>query len=242
MQNDRFLLKQLEDEIELNLDMNKFYSVRSSASIEDMPSHSFAGQFKSFLNVKGKSNILESIKKVWESTNTDNIKSYLRKSKIDQKNLKMAVIIQEMVKAKSSGVTFTKNPMNNRDEIIIEAVKGLGDSLLQDGVNPYRGVYKLGTWVEKPDLPGMPIKLLEDIVIESKILENKKGKPLNLEWSYDGHYIYWLQLREITALSNLPFYSNKMAKEFLPGIIKPLICTICSSSTYAIVFVSPLFA
>ena len=220
------LVKFLEEEIGSKIDWKKKYSVRSSASIEDSPSHSFAGQFKSDLNISGKSNIIKSIEKVWNSTKNDKINSYLRKSGINFSNIKMAVLIQEMVKAKVSGVVFTKNPLNGRDEIIIEAVSGFGDILLQGGINPYRGIYKWGQWLQKPKIPDMPLEILEEVVNKSKILERKKRVPLNLEWAYDGKSIYWLQLREITTLSNLSFYSNKMAKEFLPGIIKPLVWSV----------------
>jgi pyruvate,water dikinase len=220
------LLKFLEEEIESKIDLKKNYSVRSSASIEDDPSHSFAGQFQSYLNISGKSNIIKSIEKVWNSTKTNKINSYLRKSGLNFSNIQMAVLIQQMVEAEVSGVVFTKNPMNGRDEIIIEAVSGFGDTLLQGGVNPYRGIYKWGQWLQKPEIPKMPLEIVEEVVNKSKILEQKKRAPLNLEWAYDGKSLYWLQLREITTISDLSFYSNKMAKEFLPGTIKPLIWSV----------------
>lgn len=225
-QSNSFLMEILEEELKSKIDVDKSYSVRSSATLEDNPRHSFAGQFKTFLNVKGVAHILDSIRKVWDATKSNRITLYSEKSSIHLEKLKMAVIIQEMVEAETSGVAFTKNPMNGRDEVIIEAVNGLGDSLLQDGIDPHRGVYKWGEWIEKPDIHGMPLSLIEDVAKKAKILERKRKTPLNLEWAYDGHTLYWLQLREITTLSGLNFYSNKMAKEFLPGIIKPLVWSV----------------
>jgi phosphohistidine swiveling domain-containing protein len=226
LQADSFLMEVLEEELRSKIDVRASYSVRSSATLEDKPGHSFAGQFKTFLNVKGVTQILGSIRKVWDSAKSNRITIYSERSVINVDRLKMAVIIQQMVNAETSGVVFTKNPMNNRDEVIIEAVNGLGDSLLQEGVNPYRGVYKWGEWIEQPDDREISISLLENVARKAKTLERKRKTPLNLEWAYDGDTLYWLQLREITTLLGLNFYSNKMAKEFLPGIIKPLVWSV----------------
>jgi len=220
------LAQLLENEIESKLDLNKNYAIRSSANLEDLPFHSFAGQFKTILNVKGKKNIIAAINEVWKSATTDSIRNYAKKSNLSLKNIKIDVIIQEMVKAKTSGVVFTKNPIDGKDEIIIEAIVGLGDTLVQDGVNPYRGVYKWGRWIKKPAIPDLPENILEKILIESKKLENEQGQPINLEWSYDGKSLFWLQIRKITTLNEVNIYSNKMAKEFLPGTIKPLVWSI----------------
>ncbi|MCW4052931.1 MAG: PEP-utilizing enzyme [Candidatus Bathyarchaeota archaeon] len=216
----------LKAELTSRIDLDKSYAVRSSATLEDNPSHSFAGQFKTFLNVRGMVQILESIMKVWESARSNRIALYSKKASINLERLKMAVIIQQMVEAEASGVAFTKNPMNGRDEVTIESVNGLGDSLLQDRVDPNRGVYKWGEWVVKPDVSGMPLSLLKKVVEKAKVLEKKRRTPLNLEWAYDGHALYWLQMCEITTLSGLDFHSNKLAKEFLPGIIKPLVWSV----------------
>ena len=226
LENDAFLTEILEVELRSKIDEDSYYSVRSSATLEDSPKHSFAGQFKTYLNVKGISQIIEAIKNVWESTNSNRISSYSKRFLIDVKKLKMAVIIQQMVKAKISGVSFTKNPFNGRDEVAIEAINGLGDVLVQNGVNPFRAVYKWGEWIEKSDIHGVHSKLLEEIAKKSKVLEKKRGTPINLEWAYDGESLYWLQIRDITTLSGLDFYSNTMSKEFLPGMIKPLVWSV----------------
>ncbi|NIQ04634.1 MAG: hypothetical protein GWO20_02555, partial [Candidatus Korarchaeota archaeon] len=65
-----------------------------------------------------------------------------------------------------------------------------------------------------------------EVVIQAKKIAEKYGKPVNLEWVYDGKEIYWLQLREITTIRNINLYSNKISKEFMPGIIKPLIWSV----------------
>lgn len=226
LEGNSVLMESLAEELKSTIDLDKSYSVRSSTTLEDNPNYSFAGQFKTFWNVKGVAQILESIRRIWKSTRSHHITLYPERASIHLEKLKMAVIIQEMVVAETSGVAFTKNPMNGRDEVVIEAVKGLGDALLQEGVNPYRGVYKWGEWIEKPDTREISLSLLENVAKKAKILEKKRRTPLNLEWAYDEHTLYWLQLREITTLSGLAFYSNKMAKEFLPGIIKPLVWSV----------------
>jgi len=216
----------LEGELQQVINPAKSYSVRSSANIEDQPGQSFAGQFRSYLNVQGTPAILASIEDVWQSTTSEKLLAYLKKFTISRDTLKMGVIIQEMVHAKLSGVIFTKNPMNGRDEVIVEAVSGLGDQLMAAGVTPYRWVYKWGDFIEHPEESVIDLTLIQHIVKQAQSIAKTYGKPLNLEWSYDGEVLFWLQLREITTLTGLNFYSNKISKEFLPGLIKPLVWSV----------------
>ncbi|MBC7112596.1 MAG: hypothetical protein H5T34_01010 [Candidatus Methanomethyliales bacterium] len=116
-------------------------AVRSSATSEDLPNESFAGQMETFLNVKGERNLLEQIKRCFASLWTSRAITYRNKSKISHTSIKMAVIVQVMVRPKSAGVLFTADPVSSkRDCLIIESNFGLGESLVSGRVMPDRFV------------------------------------------------------------------------------------------------------
>ncbi|MEM4157104.1 MAG: PEP/pyruvate-binding domain-containing protein [Candidatus Methanomethylicaceae archaeon] len=120
-------------------------AVRSSATSEDLPNESFAGQMETFLNISGENNLLEQIKRCYASLWTSRAIAYRNRSKIPHDAIKMAVIIQVMVKPKSSGVLFTVDPVSSeRTHLVIESNFGLGESLVSGRVVPdkfvvYRG-------------------------------------------------------------------------------------------------------
>ena len=113
-------------ELESKLDPEKKYAVRSSSNIEDSLKYSFAGLFKTILDVKGFENIYTAVESIWDSVQSEDIQAYLDRMEVTEKNIKMAVIIQEMVKPVYSGVLFSHNPMTGLNEIVIEAVEGPG--------------------------------------------------------------------------------------------------------------------
>jgi pyruvate,water dikinase len=114
-------------------------AVRSSATSEDLPNESFAGQMETFLNVKGECNLLEQIKRCYASLWTSRAIAYRSKSRIPHTSLKMAVVVQVMVRPRSAGVLFTVDPVpSNRDCLIIESNFGLGESLVSGRVVPDR--------------------------------------------------------------------------------------------------------
>ena len=220
---DNYVLRNLKKEIENLIDSNKNYSIRSSANIEDATTYSFAGQFESYLNMKGSKSIIGAIEDIWRSIRGDKVAAYLKKIGKPGQDLRMAVIVQEMINPEFSGVVFTKNPINGMDEVIVESVVGFGDALVRDGITPDRWVYKWGEWIERPEEKEDFLPIIKEIVIQAQKIAKKYGKPVNLEYVYNGKKIYWLQLREITTLRNINVYSNKISKEYMPGVIKPLI-------------------
>jgi pyruvate,water dikinase len=142
----------------------------------------------------------------------------------------MAVIIQEMISPpRVSGVAFRKNPITGLDEVIVEAVRGSGEALVQEGVTPDRWINKWGTWTSTPDDSGngqgIDLDLPERVVCQTKKIARAYSHPVDLEWVYDGSEVNWVQLREITSL-DIPIYSNRISKEVFPGIIKPLIWSV----------------
>jgi pyruvate,water dikinase len=138
----------------------------------------------------------------------------------------MAVIIQEMIEPQLSGVVFSKNPSTGLDEVIVETVQGLGTQLVSRGKTPDKWVYKWGRWTEEPAEREAEVSIVEQVVKGAKKAERRYGSAVNLEWAYDGTMLYWLQLRELTTIEGVNIYSNRIAKEMLPGMIKPLVWSI----------------
>lgn len=217
---------ELREEMRHLLNAHGALAVRSSANVEDTSQNSFAGQFKSFLDLKTEEQVVEAIREVVNWNSSEQLRSYVERSSLEREAIVMNVIVQEMVSPVYSGVVFTCNPLTGLNETIVEAVSGRGDALVQDGVTPERWVDKWGTWIEKPDSADGSGALMKRVVAEAKKIARVYGKAVDLEWVYDGTDIYWLQLREITALNYPDVYSNHIPKEFLPGIIKPLVWSI----------------
>lgn len=216
----------VREELSTELDLTRDYAVRSSANVEDTFERSFAGQFKTILNVRGESSIMEAMRAVWDSTQASGVQPYLERMGIDQDSLRMAVVLQQMVPAAVSGVAFSKNPITGMDEIVVEAVQGSGERLVQEGVTPARWINKWGGWILKPKEQDIRIDLIQEVVDRTKGAAAAFGAPVDLEWVFDGEALYWVQLRRITAIEDIDFYSNHLSKEFFPGLIKPLVWSI----------------
>jgi pyruvate,water dikinase len=223
---DPMIFTHLKKEIQYYIDDNKSYAIRSSANIEDESNISFAGQFQTILNLRGIENIIVNIVKVWNSIEDIKLEVYSKKFAQNPEHIEMGILIQEMVSPEFSGVVFTRNPLTGLNEIVIESVKGLGENLVQLGITPERWVYKWGDWIEIPTGNENKIEVMKNIAQESIKIAKEYGEPVDLEWVYDGQNLYWLQLRQITTLKNNKLYSNKLSREFLPGIIKPLIWSV----------------
>lgn len=224
--DDAALIEGLRAELAGRLDQQAAYAVRSSANFEDGFEHSFAGQFKSVLNVCGPDAVLQAMWSIWATATSPGVTTYLTRLGRDARDLQMGVIIQQMVTPVVSGVAFSRNPMTGLDEIVVEAVRGQGDQLVQAGLTPHRWINKWGEWIAQPDRVDIQLALVGEVVAQTKAIARAYGRPIDLEWVYDGQHIYWVQLREITSLNNLHLYSNRISREVMPGLIKPLIWSI----------------
>jgi phosphohistidine swiveling domain-containing protein len=112
-------------------------AVRSSATAEDLPNASFAGQQDTFLNVVGEAPLLDAVRRCWASLWTDRAVSYRRSNRIDQRAVRLAVAVQRMVDAHAAAVMFTANPLTGRrGETVIDASPGLGEAIVSGAVNP----------------------------------------------------------------------------------------------------------
>jgi pyruvate,water dikinase len=235
-QGDHRVIAELRDELAQTLDRGGTYAVRSSANVEDAGAHSFAGQFRSLLDVRGRDGIetadavAEAIVAVWSHVRSAGVEAYLEQVNVHPDAVHMGVLVQEMVSPAVSGVAFSLNPLTGMDEVIVEAVRGSGEQLVQDGIRPQRWVNKWGAWIEKDEAPtandaAIGLDLIERVVDYTRSIAKRYGRPVDLEWVWDGTTLYWVQLREITAI-HVDVYSNKISREVFPGLIKPLIWSV----------------
>lgn len=190
-------------------------AVRSSATAEDSAEASWAGQLESFLNTT-EENLLENIKKCWASLFTPRAifyrfeKGFHFEKGLHGRKISVAVVVQEMVHAEVAGVAFSVHPVTeDRNQLIIEAVRGLGDRLVSGVITPDSYVIE-----KKPrrilDInPAGQQKSEEHIFSEKEILmlaeiivriENHYGFPCDIEWAYKDRIFYILQSRPITTL------------------------------------------
>jgi len=201
----------------------KIWAVRSSTTAEDSHEFSLAGQFQTVMNVKGSEAILSAVRKVWDSASFLNDNEYIRKTGVSA--IRCGVIIQEMIPARLAGVSFSRNPVTNQNETVIEAVEGAGEELVQKGATPMRWRIRKDTVNEGDDQYPM-FHVIRKVASDTAKLKRYYGNHIDIEWVYDGNHLYYLQLRHITARHEVPVYSCKMAREMLPGQIKPLVWSV----------------
>lgn len=180
-------------------------AVRSSASVEDSDEQSFAGQFDSFLNIN-RGQVLTTVEKCWQSLYNDRSKSYAKYKNDDRK---MAVIVQNMIMPKISGVAFSANPVTgDTSTVVVEAVLGSNESLVQGAVTPdYYVIGKNMKIIDKKIVPQDKIyqqKLLDRQLLEIAQLVIRVSQFFNtevdIEWAIEKDNLYILQSRPITAI------------------------------------------
>ncbi|CAF1491542.1 unnamed protein product [Adineta steineri] len=215
---------------------NLHVAVRSSATAEDLPENSFAGQQDTYLHVT-KENLIEKIQECWASLFTARAISYRKKSNINYKTIQLAVIIQEMISSEVSGVAFTANPITGfRNEVIIDSTYGLGEALVSGLITPdhyeiltenneirrkiigeksLRIIGKTNGGIETLITKDNDRKLaaLSDkyIIQLSKLVKEIEKiynhQPQDIEWCFMKENFYILQVRPITTLFPIPSYA-----------------------------------
>ena len=119
-------------------------AVRSSATAEDLANASFAGQQETFLNIKGEAVLLESIKEGWASLFDARALFYRHEQHFDHLKVGIALVVQKMVESEKSGIMFTIDPVtNDKSKIVIEAIFGLGELIVQGQENPDHYLYRV---------------------------------------------------------------------------------------------------
>src|SRR5262249_46193345 len=172
-------------------------AVRSSATIEDRVDDSFAGQFKSFLNLRTQTAVIQAIRECRESVHSGTVRLYCGARGIDASSIRMAVILQRMVEVEVAGVLFTVHPVSGReDEMLIEACAGTADDLLAGRRTGVQIPVHAGKATHTTDLLS-PNKMRQLIEIGRRI-QRFMGAPQDIEWAIENDQLYVLQSRPIT--------------------------------------------
>ncbi|MEM7335209.1 MAG: PEP/pyruvate-binding domain-containing protein [Chloroflexota bacterium] len=210
----------------------KAVAVRSSATAEDLPTASFAGQQDTFLNIQSEDALSDAVKKCWASLWTDRAIAYRERQGIDSSGVSIAVIVQKLVPAEASGILFTANPTNgDREELLINATWGLGEAIVSGQVTPDTAVVEKSTLslsaydvAEKKvitvrtndgtDEQPVPDILQNKAVLDQETavrlaqlgiqIEKHYGMPMDIEWAIANSEISILQARPITSLPPKP--------------------------------------
>ena len=225
--HDRYLHNKESLLSELDTEIRKLpyrsWAVRSSAITEDTAEFTYAGQYQTFTNVTGPENLIRAISDVWDSSTTMKDSEYHKRTSLDSSAC--AVIIQEMVHSQLAGVSFSKNPVTNHPETVVEAIEGPGEDLVQKGLTPLRWRFRKSNLLEGD--PGYrSFAVIKKVASDTQKLKVLFRNHVDIEWAFDGKHIYFLQFRHITVNRDLMIYSNKMAQEMLPGQIKPLVWSV----------------
>lgn len=206
-------------------------AIRSSATAEDLPDASFAGQQDTFLHVKGSDDVIEYVRQCWASLFEARAIFYREENDFDHSKVLIAVVVQQMVDAEKAGVMFTVNPSTGENIALIEGSWGLGESVVSGTVTPDNYVVNKadnkildvtisdkktmfanddkGTSKEIP-VPEEKRKErvlsdeeLVDLTEMGKRVQSHYGEPMDTEWAMEGGKLFLLQARPITTLDDV---------------------------------------
>ena len=229
-----------------NLGNNTRVAVRSSATAEDLPDASFAGQQETYLNVQGIESVLNGVRNCYASLWGNRAVSYRFHQGYDQTSVSIAVVIQEMIESEKSGVLFTVNPVNKKEnEMQINASFGLGESVVSGRVTADSYIIdKSGNIIEvnigsketqiiygdkeTVEVSVNPDKRKTRALNDREILELMKcgleiekhyGMPMDIEWAIKNDIVYILQARAITTLKNSEndITGNDLIEKYING-------------------------
>lgn len=205
--------------VQLADEFQKPLAIRSSSMQEDSAGHSFAGQFLTLLHIKPQAaEILLAIKKVWASQWDKSVISYMNEHAISFRQSAMGVIIQEMLKPQYSGVLFGKEPAAAADNMLIEYVDGLNETLVSGEKTPRQIRYGLAKKkFREKDIPSFA----SELVRQTLRLQKKTGYPVDVEWSIQNGEIYCLQFRPITVNMESVLWTDENVGEVIPDIVTP---------------------
>ncbi|MEK9179568.1 MAG: PEP/pyruvate-binding domain-containing protein, partial [Patescibacteria group bacterium] len=206
-------------------------AVRSSATAEDLPGASFAGQQETYLNVKGEASLLQHVRLCWASLFTDRAVFYRSEQGFDHFKVGLAAVVQRMIQSDTSGIMFTVDPVTgDKNTLVIESIFGLGEYIVQGKVTPDQYIIhknpleiaekKSGIQDVKyirDGLKNIDVKLPKSIGGRQKITDEQiklialLGKkierhyyfPQDIEWAIEGNRIFITQSRPITTLQNI---------------------------------------
>lgn len=221
-------------------------AVRSSATAEDLPEASFAGQQDTFLNIRSEAALLDAVKRCWASLWTARAITYRQRQEIDPDSVSLAVMVQTLIDADASGILFTANPIDgDREQILINATWGLGEAIVGGLVTPDSIVVEKADWhivsretnkkltmtvrtADGTTEEAVPQEKQDEAVLDDDTavqlaqigtqIEDHYGMPMDIEWAISDGKIYILQARPITALPAAPL-KNVAWEPLQPGTI-----------------------
>jgi len=225
-------------------------AIRSSATAEDLPEASFAGQQDTFLHVSGDDEVIEYIRKCWASLFEARAIFYREENDFEHSKVYIAVVVQKMANADKAGVMFTVNPSTGEEIALIEGSWGLGESVVSGDVTPdnyqvdkkdneiinvtisdKKVMYtndEAGTSV-KVDVPEDKRKervLSDDELIEltemGKRVQAHYGEPMDTEWAFEKDMLFLLQARPITTLGNADEDAGEASSELGDVLVRGL--------------------
>lgn len=213
--------------IALMTDADKSYAVRSSATKEDLEEYSFAGQYKTFLNIKGAEEIAAKVIECYRSMFDKTGINYIAVNGISSDDLAMAVVVQEMVDSEISGICFTINPVTGNDKrMLIEVVRGLGENIVSGKLNPEQYEFD---WYEMKPVGTNGSGLVDDVMLEtmgrtfSDIMRHF-GFPCDIEFAVQNGELYILQARSITKINYGELKDTWTTADFKDGGVSATVC------------------
>ena len=188
-------------------------AVRSSATAEDLPTASFAGQHDTYLNVVGSAAVLLHVRRCWGSLFSERAVTYRMRNGVDHRLVSMAVVVQQMVLPHAAGVLFTADPVtSNRRVVSVEATFGLGEVFVSGRVNADVYTVRDGEVLAKT-VAAAQSALTDSQVVEvaqlGRRIEAHFGQPQDIEWCLDDEGFQFVQSRPITALFPIPVAGDR---------------------------------
>ena len=218
--------------MDVGLDDDVVVAIRSSATAEDLPDASFAGQQETYLNISGIEDVLLNVRKCWASLFEARAIFYRAENDFDHSQVLIAVVVQQMVNSEKAGVMFTVDPSTGAEEMLIEGAWGLGEGVVSGTVTPdtcrYDKIndevksYKINTkktmFTKNPDTGATEQVEVPDDLKDKKVLEDSDleqltvlgrriqkhyNAPMDTEWGIENGKVYMLQARPITTLDDV---------------------------------------
>jgi len=231
--------EEIEKYLEKRFSSCNFFSVRSSSTVEDGENSSFAGQFDTYLNVS-KKDIFDKIKKCLSSLFSANVLKYCQDKSVKISDLKMSVIIQEMVNAEASGIVFTANPRGLLNEMVIVVGEGTGNLVVEDKVSITTYYYNTSDknyYFEEQEHSFVLDKNIFQTILETiNTIKSIYGEYLDIEFALFLGKIYILQVRPITTLriGKTIIFDNSNIVESYPNITLPLTSSFVKEAYYGV--------
>jgi pyruvate,water dikinase len=221
-----------------------YVAIRSSATAEDLPEASFAGQQETFLNVKGEDDVVDRVRRCWSSLYTPRAIYYRIQHGFRHEDVSIAVVVQKMVNSEKSGVMFTSHPVTGEKTLIIEAVFGLGEAVVGGQVTPDTYLYDRAKrklvdvkisekkfMLRRKDERIVEVELgekasekvlndweIEELVKLGEVIEEHYGNPQDVEWAIEDGRIFIVQSRPVTTIKKVEEIEVEEGEIILRGL------------------------